>query len=285
MGISSASLRGLFNAVLALSAVICVSYPGAANAQAASGNMTVGQLTYTLTDLDPSDGIPPSLEYKPMYMPPPGEYNLANLTAYRYDGGNYPRVRLYPTGTDDLVGAFEDEGKLGWSGTMSGRESPATHMIELEVYAASDGSISRSAFVQILSGNFPFTLSPKTAVTFSLEFTTNGRIFITAEQDQLFSSRVIMFSAIGDFEPYLDSDGADEIYSLHPFFPERALDVSGILHTTVQNISSEPANGITLIAGNASAFAGQPFLAIPEPAIWPMLAAGLLLIRLRRHRH
>lgn len=284
MTISSVSRARMTAYVVAL---LAFALPSFAAAQA-MGRTTVGSLTYTLTDLDPLDGITPSLVFNPMpYVPPPGdEVEGARLFA-SYDMGDvYENVERHGDGTATLSQVFQPGANTWISATLSGRDQALTHQIEIDASAAADGTTLHAAHGTLYTGRLPFLLSPNTAVSFSLSVDVEASITHGLELNEYYQSAVSFYLAIGEY-PFSGFDNDYQSYTAHasPMYGgQRSLDISDLLNVSYQNTSNQFLNGHTSFNAWGHVVAGPPPPPIPEPGTLPMLAAGLAVACLWRRR-
>ncbi|MEH6437646.1 PEP-CTERM sorting domain-containing protein [Massilia sp. DD77] len=133
-----------------------------------SGRVTHGNLGYTLYDLDPGDGLDPSLTFLPLAVAP--EDRAGNLSAAfdlrtpvlgkadkRYGGDLAPYSHT-----------FAIENRAGFTAGASGRGDPDTARVGIEAWArpSSEGPLS-FGYSWIQGDALPFVLSPNTRVSFS----------------------------------------------------------------------------------------------------------------------
>lgn len=261
---------------------IALATHGVASAQA-TGRMTAGALTFTLTDLNLQDGVTPSLVFKPLpYIPPPIlQWSAALLTIHHYDGSEFlnENVTLFGTGTADLSKSYRSSDDVWVSATMSGRGRPETHVMVIDAHASTDGMARRFSSAGFNTGRFEFILSPNTAVEFSVTVRVEASVNQRPKTEEYFMGSSAIEIILGE-----DHITGKEVYisKSYPARPdlltgtEASLDVTDTLYAGIENTGNSAAGGF--IDFSASAFAWSRSMSnIPEPGSLPMLASGLIV--------
>lgn len=243
------------------------------------GQVNHGQLDYTLFDLDPTDGIAPSLSFLP--TPPAGADRVGNLTAaidVQTPVGGVVDKRF----GDDL-GPYHLSlgipGRAGMRASASGRGDADAARIGIEAWAnpSSEGPITHG-YSWIQGDAIGFVLSPNTRVS----FTSAGSY--AAEIDD------------GDFDGQFLTENRLLIHTLDPNGELALVEMNlsgadirvnagegGIVHgadfsleAAWDNRSVAEAQAYVALNSYASmhlqAAAPPP---VPEPGAFPMLVAGL----------
>ena len=105
--------------ILATTAAALLVLPGIACASA-TGHVTLGNFTYSLTDLDPNDGITPSITFlAPGSGYPPGSIG------FLYPG-SYGSIGVKAVGTEPLSYSVESPG-MSLRASVSGLGNPGTN--------------------------------------------------------------------------------------------------------------------------------------------------------------
>ncbi|MFD2366006.1 PEP-CTERM sorting domain-containing protein [Pseudoduganella sp. GCM10020061] len=242
----------------------------------------MGALTYTLVDLDPLDGITPSLQFKPMpYVPAPGqEIEGPRVSTMYSDGDAFQHVERFGTGTGVLGQGFARDDNLSITGVLSGRGDALSHQIEINAFAQTDGSTVRSGTSSVYTGRLEFDLSPNTAVVFDLTVDVEGNLVHGPELHEFYQSAVTLYLAIGN-SPFPGFDSQYRQYTantLPEFGGQRSLDITEMLSVSYQNLGPNTVSGFTSFDAWGQAYAGPLPPPIPEPRMLPMLAAGLFIV-------
>jgi hypothetical protein len=146
----------------------CIALPGLARADA-SASISVGTLTYTLYDLDPADGIAPSLAFAGSA----GSLRAPIVDEFLVLDGAETFVRL-PTSTDAAPVAYDRQlttGTLSLSGSLriDGRDAPTATTLAAATSAGVLGHELRYRLAPDV-GVTAFTLSANTAVQMSVAY-------------------------------------------------------------------------------------------------------------------
>jgi hypothetical protein len=242
-----------------------------------SGQVTLGQFSYTLTDLDPNDGVKPSIvflapgsAYQPAWVRVQWESGAAMSEATTQSVDKAPVSQSHVTPLVTLAASATGLADLG------------TTSLHAEVSDENDPFGSAGGLTaDAVSGLEPFVLSPHTALNVSASVHISGDARPGNEMDIVgMGGWVILQGADGiplamftnDPVPSLNGNGG-------PYDVDTVAPLTG----TYVNDSALSINGsLQLSAGlTASVFwFAEP---VPEPANIAMYAAGLpLLLALRR---
>lgn len=258
-------MRAFRTGLLLLSMTAC----GAAGAQNAS-SFVIDNFRYELVDLDPNDGIAPSLAFN---INPAIAESLANVTSYVFWAGqtdgdfSAPSPAATP-GSASLTTAFGN----GTSAFSGGLNAGMRLEGSVAIGPLDGGQTSISARVQ--AGYLPFVLSPMTAVTFRVDSTIRA---LTAPP----VPDAALGSASGETHMVVRSELLPEWEPLHDYRwltaqPGQSIDQQDALQLTFTNPLARDTNNLLAIFGSAGA--ASHAAAVPEPAGWAMLLAGAGLV-------
>jgi hypothetical protein len=231
--------------------------------------ITYGKLSYTLADLNPADGIAPSLTFNP--LPPDGYTGTLGASYLEWYGG-YPTVSDYLNRSDFEGGPLSLDYRWGDStmhASLGGRAVPASQVLTVsDQLRTNDRTLN--AYHSIFGDPLTFTLSANTAVTFHSELDYSAQV----------SGAGSAFSARGVLELFIDPPGEEG----HTVNTERLIGVgdgTALLQASFSNSSSSNVEGYTQLSLFTSGAIASP---VPEPAHAAMLLAGLAVLGLRRRR-
>lgn len=255
-----------------------------------SGRATAGALTFTLTDLDPLDGINPSLVFSPLpYVPPIGSEFEGAMLMVRSDNGDVSDTDiLHGSGTASMSKTLRSGDDVGLSISLTGRDQIDTHFIEVDTFARTEGTTVRYSNASGYTGRLEFVLSPHTAVTFNMDYSVTGSVIQSSSTVEYYIGGADLFLALGS-PPYMGVASDAVHFELHPRLfidSEASVDQAGTMFAMLENTSANYVDGHTKFVAYSAAGSG-PIPAIPEPSMLHMLATGLIvagLWRSRQHR-
>jgi hypothetical protein len=237
---------------------------------AAEGYTTHDSFTWTLVDLDLTDGIAPALEFLP--LPPSGTpYGPARASVSSYVNGISQQTGMMATGTAPLNVSFGTSPYSVIGGRIDGRDDPETLRITLDIRAQAN-SYQSVAFGWLESDNLEFVLSPNTEITFHSVLRAHGGIDVGPAYDS--------FSTTGELHVYLYGIGEvfDRVVAGATPSPsdEPTFDVTRLLTVSYANHSTDSVSGNVMFSTVAEARA--PALPVPEPGALPMAITGLAVV-------
>lgn len=253
--------------------VLLASGAARAAGPAVTGEVTFGQLTYTLTDLDPNDGVTPSITFLPWSTTSgsPGSVNLEYFAGSGWKSDNAVEVGRQPVAAS-LSGSGVTVG-----GSFSGLDDPRAW--SLDTYGSVTGGASGQLDASTDSGEQDFVLSPHTSLTVTAtahetltidpgtsvaNYQTSALLTLLAQDPAgPFSYVAAPYSVAGDRAPYDFTASTSVTYA-----NGNATSVDGSVYLSTE---------VILI------FAGSTVSPVPEPAQPMLFATGLpLLLALRR---
>ncbi|MBB3221677.1 PEP-CTERM sorting domain-containing protein [Pseudoduganella umbonata] len=264
----------LFTAVFALA---LAAHPAPACA-GASGSVTVGQLTYTLVDLDTADGIAPSLVFEPLPNPNPSDPSHLGFASVVYsmgfDTGHQEQAAV---GTEPLELSYDLGSAGAVTGRLDGRAMPATQQLTVEASAnyGTHGGVRTGAYMD--TGYMGFTLSPRTRVEFSTIMHVQAGVTSGPALNEWFFGRGVMSLWFGDLpEPTAYyQDAAFAAATVDPLSGPRNVDESWTMTVAHDNTSLEGQLGTVTFNTSTTA---QSVSFVPEPGALSMALAGLLVL-------
>jgi hypothetical protein len=271
---------------LAAACLAAVVGPALANA---SSSATFGNLVITLTDLNPNDGIAPSMSFE--------TYGHAYILGEAFSwGGGYKHTTFTETAAQQQ-GTLGKDINLHWStagaslvaaDTVAGFTSLAAHG------AAGSGIGAWGTYRSYASGQDPFlnqfTLSPNTMVTFSttasMHAQTSMGYNLDADQDEYANAHVLLgvTGYTADGQQHADGQEGD----LSATFNVRddgstegvSQSWSGMLSASFSNTTGSNATGIVeaFVSTVGWSAAWDGVTPVPEPETYAMLLGGLALL-------
>lgn len=258
-----------------LAAAAALLAPCVASADGVAGQVTLGQLSYTLTDLAPNDGINPSITFLPLSasIGSPG-----SITLLYEAGGGWQQDLERGVGREDLNGKLSGSG-ITLRGSATGLSDPATWT--LIAYAGSAASLERPTNIDAMvqSGQQAFVLSPHTG----LSVTVTGHETWTADPDARptnFSTDARITLTALDPLGQISSTASPDSW----WFGRAPYDTTATATVSYDNTNAVSVNGSVDMSADVVII--QPPVStppVPEPTNIAMYAAGLpLLLALRR---
>lgn len=204
-------------------------------------------LLYTLSDLNPGDGIDPGITFTGA---------SANAQAQLYDAPNFTG----PTRATLQQSAFDDGGVVRF--TLDNADFHDDGYLTSRVGSGTSVTGHGSSLVTFQSNNV-FTLAPYTGITFN----ANGEVGETSSPGADASALVFMIATLHDLP-----GGA---------FTEQRASLSSDTGPTSAELSLTMATGAEALEGSigfAARLSANVLTPVPEPATAAMLAAGLAVI-------
>jgi hypothetical protein len=268
-------LRSVASAVLVLAGLA----PLAARATA-TAHIVQGPITYTLVDLDPNDGLAPSLVFMPVPggRQWPGAVNLNTMT-----DSVYASTDKTGDGSGILSASYSDAWRTGFA-RMTGAAAADSMLLEAAASTTLGGAGSRLLDAYVSAPYLQFLLGPHTGVLLSARAHADGGVGDPSADEY---SRGQIDLQVGldyaDGRASFWSDGAQLDASSLPgqlrYDGDLAIDI------VFGNDSEDAAYGYIGADAFVWTHTFTTIPAVPEPdAAW-MLAPGLLLVaRARRRR-
>jgi hypothetical protein len=270
-------LRSILAATAALLAS-CAVHAGV------TGQVTIGQFSYTLTDINPNDGIAPSITFLP--TPSTGPSAEPGVLLFSYSAGNAGASHYVEGAGSQPVSVDYTETGLTVGGSLSG--TGVLDTASLSLHASTDPSFGQdvSAYATMQARFLDFVLSPHTALTVQAQLHFAGEVTDSGTYNRLKL----------DGNLWLSGQNADDCCVSQRFGagsgllagPTPAFDRIEAILGTWSNNSASSFQGSLLMYGSLDALSEAngvtvPAPPVPEPAIVAMLGAGLpLLLALRR---
>lgn len=245
---------------------------------------SLDQLGYTVSDLDPADGIAPALTLgAPAYTPGPGD--TANGLLYywtRVPPGSATIQTGHAHGGNTLWGAHSYEHGSGWV-RITGRENWTSQALSMGVEIESVPGREMTSSTDTWSDTLVFTLAPRTRATFTA--TLSARAQASADPD--FHDFAQVFGAVrlmNILDPNnLQFGDAAILWDRTDDGAAIDIDSSELLTVSYDNLTDAPAYVRAQVELDVMART-IAVSAVPEPAPFAMLLAGGLLLGLRRRR-
>ncbi|HEX8612677.1 MAG TPA: PEP-CTERM sorting domain-containing protein [Telluria sp.] len=247
---------------------------------------SIGNLTYTLTDLDPNDGIAPSL--MPLASAPRASTSMA-LTITN-DGVRNQYIEHMINGTMPLDPVSDVNYYASSDGTPPTRLAAAASVsggslsdLALEASAYNNASAGDHIAASLAATNAaPFVLSPMTLITFSMDYAIHDAIGPLPLDAPLFST----YSAVSFIFLVQEEYSLEYVADSVTYFGGR--DSYGTAGPGTLNVSyaNREAVGLTsymTLNAWANATTNIP-MPVPEPMTYAMLLAGLGIVVGARRR-
>jgi hypothetical protein len=264
-------IRPLFAAALAASLAVAFHHPARA---AAGAEARIVDITYTLVDLDPGDGIAPAFSF---VNDPVVNRFRTELTA---DVSN----SLLGTADNGINAAFSFIAALNLDRAVVGNQAHASSSpTSASAWVLSEARGHASAFSSaesnlLFADDFGLRLTPRTSITVTATATVTA--FDTgvagAEGHAFEFAQAAAFLRLRAGDPG-DGSGPQDTLSQRTALTTvdafgDAVDASGLLSVSFDNLSATPLFGYLSVRSTASAFGVTP---IPEPSVWSLALIGL----------
>ncbi len=255
-------------------------------AATATSSAGLGAITITLIDLDPNDGITPSI----LFAADPGGMSGGTVSgetrSWTADEEAFREFRRTGATQTGLVGAAGSTPMASASGSINGIAGAGFSAITTQGSAGSGVDARGSYGVTATSPWALFTLSANTAVQFSVAGWARGETSTGGDPstgwDEAGGSLVYLTAGgIGANGEMVWDD--EEHFATASYVLDDAGNVhgttaawDGILNVTYSNLTGADAEG--RFAAETRAFGHSAVSAVPEPATGAMLLAGLGLV-------
>lgn len=257
--------------------VLLSSTPMSARADASTGaSFVIDNLRYELTDLDPNDGITPSLTF---VIDP----NARDAHAIARAFGHFGEVaRDYspwlPAGAPSAASLSFSYGSVNAS--LTGLLGSTLSLQGSAVLSANDG-VERSMSMRADSGPLGFVLSPMSAVTWRTDIEAHGATLLPSAPAA--GGLVFLEVSMAVYSDLLPESAVLEERHARTAFPGKGFDLQETFEITLSNrLATDTESTLVLNGFGSIASAVSP---VPEPANWALLLAGAgLMSTLRRRR-
>jgi hypothetical protein len=281
------SMKSLAFHLLAASVLAGMAQGAFASATSGSG---LGPVTITLIDLDPNDGITPSILFAPdtagNAAGNAGGVVSGELRSWTPGDESFREFRSQGVGLASSVAAGRDITMASAGGSITGLAGAGFSALAAQGQAGS-GAASRGSYdVTAASAWAGFTLSANTAVQFSASGWAQGTTSTGGDPDTGWDEAGGALAALsvggadagGSFTWDDDEHIATASYTLDDtgHVHGDAQSWSGLLSVSFSNATGTSADGI--FTAEARAFGHSAVSAVPEPATGLMLLAGLGLV-------
>lgn len=276
-------MKNLAFHLLAASALAGMAQGAFASATSASG---LGAVTITLVDLDPNDGITPSIVFAPDAGGNTGGIVSGELRSWTANDESFREFRSQGVGAASSVAAGRDLAMASASGSITGLAGAGFSALAAQGQAGSGAAARGTYDVTALSAWAGFTLSANTAVQFSASGWAQGTTSTGGDPSTGWDEAgggLVALSVSGpdaggnivwDDDEHIATasytlDGAGNVHG-------DAQSWSGLLSVSFSNATGASAAGF--FGAEARAFGHSAVSAVPEPATGMMLLAGLGLV-------
>jgi hypothetical protein len=276
-------MKGLALHLLAASVLAGTAHGAAASATSASG---LGAVTITLIDLDPDDGITPSI----LFAPDPGALSGGTVTgelrSWTTDDERFREFRSQGIDQSSNVAAGRALAMASGAGSVTGASGIGFSAIAAQGQAGSGAEARGSYDVAAFSTYTGFTLSANTAVQFSVSGWAQGSTSTGGDPasgwDEAGGALVLVRAGGLDAGGGIVWDEAEQIATAR-YTEDAAGGIhgdsqswNGLLTVSYSNAGGASAEG--MFAAEARAFGHSAVSPVPEPASSGMLLAGLGLV-------
>lgn len=248
-----------------LAAAALLAAPSVASA-GVTGQVTLNNVSYTLTDLDPNDGVTPSITFLPT--------SQSGAIVLQYSPGN----ASHTPGGDGSSDGYQAPG-MSVGGSFSGLGSLTS--ASLTAFAGADQAVGQrvTAWASTNSGWFDFVLSPHTALSISADVQFSGQVTAGGDANRLDMDGDIWLTGEGDSSGVSRQFSTDSGTLRNPTAP---FDWMASVLGTYANDSAASFPGSLLLYTTVDALSVPSAVTapppVPEPANIAMLAAGLPLL-------
>lgn len=249
-------------------AAVAASFAGHGNcAASATANASATNFRYVLTDLDPDDGIFPSLAW--LATPEHGEPQV------RGSYGGWSVFTLSPQGNERLSEQWT-QGDNAVSGTIEGAADLATTSISVSATNARTGDSIESSNTGGTSRTGAFLLSAGSSVSFLIDYEVSGLLTVPHLPGNFADATAGIAGSLFNPDGTLSDQGSKHAGNGDVSGSIR----NGTLSFSLSNWSDDSRQGTTSFG--AGAFA--QVMVVPEPSTYGMFLAGLALIPVLRRR-
>lgn len=259
-------------ATLTLAAMLLLA-PSAALATA-TARIAHGPITYTLVDLNTSDGITPWISFQPL---PDGRDAHGGITIARaFDGDG--DVAYYDDGGGGILSAGYGGGWQRGQGELSGAAAAGTLLLEASAQTEALGIGYARMDVSVWSPALQFLLSPNTAVLLRSSAQAEGSVGVGEFEEARSVAGLDIMIAIPEGTTTFMGNSAGGQASTEAGYP-LAYNEALLVELEFENGSGVVASGyIDAYAWAWTTALGTMPPPVPEPGMPAMLLAGLLLV-------
>lgn len=297
-------------AIASTSLACLLAAPAQAAMSEASASASITNITISLVDLDPLDGVTPWISYSAM-----GEQGQAQPYTLRYQtfNGAYdqssPKQKSGVATADSQAGAQGPISPMDLSKTGEGRSSRAwstDDSISAQAWAQVQRTVDKSDLTSEYARsagatvtNFPFTydlltygLDPKTIGGFLLSphtrIVVQGAFAVSTGPGTEADARVTgsLSDGVNSYDGFFAKSVRSTLVSKWDGPYDDPTPKSGEFTLTLDNLTSSQSKGFLRFSAQASAWATAAV--VPEPETWALMCAGLatsLIWRTRRNRN
>jgi hypothetical protein len=244
-----------------------------------SGNASFGPVTFTLTDLDPNDGIAPSITLLPLSG---SAASQSEIDLDYFDGGGQQDAQLLASdGTPLTLNRTTPTGSL--EASVTGLADPATWNLTADAKVDTTGDQYITASAGAFSPMQDFVLSPNTELSISASSHMSGTIPVDGESNQLIGNAYILLNVPDALGPHY-TFSAPASMVLMSAMTAPTYDYATPLVLTYDNNSAQSVSASFQLYTSIDAKHVAGALPVPEPAELDMVAAGLPLLLVLRRR-
>lgn len=260
-------------AALVLAGAALLAMSDTAGAGGVDAQVTIGQLSYTLTDLDPNDGIAPSISFLPLSAT--SGSSAAVLLTYEIPGGWQNDFR-YGVGREALTGSLSGPDE-SLSGSATGLDDLRTWTVNAQAGASFAADQPSVIDARALTGEQAFVLSPHTELTLTATARRTWNVDPVAYFTGVATDAYLVLSAqdpLGPVDIFATPQGG-------PFGPAPFDATASVTAVYANNNAVSVNGGVELFADVQISHAVTT--PVPEPGQVAMYGAALpLLLALRR---